>query len=248
MKKGRANDLGSDNMGPLLLRLAIPAILAQGVNALYHIIDRIYIGNMPACGGLALTGVGLCAAIIQLIGAFAGLVSQGGGSRAAIAMGAGDMEQANRILGSCTMFLVGIALTVSIAVRLWMTPLLYLLGASEKTIGYAVSYLSVYLVGTVPALITLGLNSFIAAQGFSVISMLTTVSGAVSNLLLDPLLIFGLDLGIRGASIATVVSQTVSAVWVLCFLTGKRSALRIRRKDLRLDWDIVKPVAALGVL
>lgn len=243
----RTNDLGRDPVGKLLLRLALPAIMAQLVNALYNIVDRMYIGHMQPDGDLALTGLGVCFAILMFISALAALVGMGGGSRAAIKMGEGDHEGADAILGGCTALVIVTALAVTVLAQLLKEPLLYLVGASDNTIGYAMDYLGVYLWGTISVLTALGLNNFITAQGFSATSMLTVLIGAVCNIVLDPIFIYGFDMGVKGAALATVISQTVSAVWVVLFLVGKRSKLHIRAKHLRLRAKVLLPVVAIGV-
>ena len=247
MARAHSNDLGKDRLGPLMVRLALPSIVAQIVNALYNIVDRIYIGHMGAEGDMALTGLGVCFPIIMFISALAALGGQGGGPRAAIAMGEGDNERANSILGSSTALLIALAVVATAVFQIWKEPLLLAFGAAENTIGYASDYLSIYLWGSISVLLALGLNSFVTAQGFSTFAMLTVVIGAAINIALDPLFIFVFDMGVRGAALATIIAQTASAVWVVCFLTGKRSLLRIRRKYLRLKKEVLGPIVALGV-
>ena len=247
MKPKRQNDLGKDPLGPLLLRLAVPAITAQLVNALYNIVDRMYIGHIQEVGDLALTGLGVAFPVLMFISALSALAGMGGGSRAAIRMGAGDEEGANAILGGCTALLVLVSIVVTVVFQLLREPMLYAFGASGNTIGYASGYLKIYLWGTIAVQLSLGLNNFITTQGFSTTSMLTVVIGAVCNIVLDPIFIFGLDLGVQGAALATILSQAVSAVWVLAFLTGRKSRLKIRRRHLRLDPKVLLPVAAIGV-
>lgn len=247
MARAHSNDLGKDRLGPLMVRLALPSIVAQIVNALYNIVDRIYIGHMGAEGDMALTGLGVCFPIIMFISALAALGGQGGGPRAAIAMGEGDNERANSILGSSTALLIALAVVATAVFQIWKEPLLLAFGATENTIGYASDYLSIYLWGSISVLLALGLNSFVTAQGFSTFAMLTVVIGAAINIALDPLFIFVFDMGVRGAALATIIAQTASAVWVVCFLTGKRSLLRIRRKYLRLKKEVLGPIVALGV-
>lgn len=240
-------DLGTERIGRLLVRLAIPAITAQMVNMLYNIVDRIYIGRIPGEGSLALTGLGLCFPILMLVTAFANLVGMGGAPRASIKMGQKDVEGAEQILGNCFTTLAVIALVLTVGFRLSARPLLFLFGASENTIGYAMGYLNIYILGTISVMLSLGLNPFITAQGFSRFSMLTVVIGAVTNIVLDPIFIFGLEMGVQGAALATIISQTVSAVWVLCFLRGKKTLLRIRKLHLRVRLSVLLPVLALGL-
>ena len=241
MKSKRQNDLGNDPIGSLLIRLAIPAITAQLVNALYNIVDRMYIGHIEGTGDLALTGLGVAFPVIMFISALSALAGMGGGSKAAIRMGAGDQEGANAILGGCTALLVVISLVVTVLFQVFKDPMLLLFGASENTLGYASDYLGIYLWGTIAVQFSLGLNNFITTQGFSTVSMLTVIIGAVCNIVLDP------DMGVQGAALATILSQAVSALWVLKFLTGKRSRLTIQARHLRLDPKVLLPVMAIGV-
>ena len=243
----KTNDLGRDPVGKLLARLALPAIMAQLVNALYNIVDRMYIGHMKPDGDLALTGLGVCFAIIMFISALAALVGMGGGSRAAIKMGEGDNDGADAILGGCVALILVVSIAVTVLVQIFKEPLLYLVGASDQTIGYAMDYLGIYLWGTVSVLLSLGLNSFITTQGFSTVSMMTVLIGAACNIILDPIFIYAFDMGVKGAALATVLSQTLSALWVLRFLTGKRSVLKIRVRHIRLKPKVVLPVVAIGV-
>jgi putative MATE family efflux protein len=247
LSASRTNDLGRDRLGPLLFRLALPVILAQLVNALYNIVDRVYIGHIGANGDLALTGLGVCFPITMFLSALAALAGQGGGPRAAIAMGEGDNERANASLGGSTALLTVLALCATVLFQIFREPLLLAFGATEETIGYASGYLAIYLWGTISVLFALGLNNFITVQGFSTVSMATVLIGAAINIVLDPVFIFLLGMGVRGAALATVLAQTVSALWVLRFLTGKRSILHIQRKYLRLDPAVLGPVVALGV-
>ncbi len=245
--KKTGNDLGSGSVGKLLLKLAAPAILAQVVNMLYNIVDRMYIGHIPEIGVSALTGVGLCFPIIILITAFSSLIGMGGAPRAAIFMGKREKEKAEEILGNCVTALVVIAVLLTIVFLVFGRPLLILFGASENTIGYALDYMQIYVCGTIFVQMALGLNSFITTQGFSLISMLTVAIGAVTNIVLDPILIFGFQMGVQGAALATIISQAVSSVWVLRFLTGKKTKLRIQKKYLRVRAGILLPVLGLGV-
>ena len=218
-------DMGSGPVKPLLLQLMIPAVVAQVVNLLYNIVDRIYIGHIPGDGSLALTGVGVCLPIIMIISAFSAFVSSGGAPRASIAMGRGDYDQAQRILGGCFTLQVAISLVLTAVLLIWNRPLLLAFGASGNTIEYAVQYMQIYALGTLFVELTLGLNAFITAQGFARVGMKTVLIGAVCNILLDPLFIFALDMGVRGAALATVLSQAVSCVWVVTFLRGKQTLL-----------------------
>ena len=242
----RENDLGRDPVGGLLLRLAIPTVTAQLVNALYNIVDRIYIGHIPEVGDLALTGLGVCFPVILFVSAISALVGMGGGSRAVVRMGEGQMDLANAILGSCTTLLVLLGALVTGVFLLLQEPMLYLFGATDHTIGYAKDYLTIYLCGSIFVELSLGLNFFITAQGFSTIGMATVLIGAVINIVLDPILIFGCGMGVKGAAVATITAQGVSALWVVWFLLGKRTKLRLQRGNLRLRWSVLAPVLALG--
>lgn len=247
MTNKTSNDLGRDSIGKLLFRLAVPSITAQVVNMLYNIVDRIYIGHIPGIGATALTGVGVTFPIIMIIAAFSSLIGMGGGPRASICMGQGKYDEAERILGNCFVTLLGISVALTALFLLTGEPLLYLFGASDDTLPYGLSYMNIYVSGTIFVQMALGLNSFITIQGRAKTSMLTVVIGAVANIALDPLFIFVFDMGVQGAAIATIISQALSSVWVLWFLMGKRTKLKIRRKYLQIKWSIVGPVLALGV-
>lgn len=245
-KQKRAADLGKDPVGPLLLRLALPTICAQVVNLLYNIVDRIYIGQIPVEGKLALTGMGVTFPVITLISAFAALIGTGGAPRASIAMGAGEHEKAERTLGTCTAALWGLAVVLTALFLLFQEPLLVLFGASADTLPYAMQYLNIYVLGTIFVMTALGLNGFITAQGKSSVAMKTVLIGAVLNVVLDPVFIFLFGLGVRGAAIATVISQAVSALWVVRFLTGQDSTLRLKKAFFRLDKRLLLPTIGLG--
>jgi len=231
-----------------MVKLAVPAVAAQLVNALYNIVDRMYIGHMEDVGDLALTGLGVCFPVIIFISALSALAGIGGGSRAAIRMGEGDTDNAEVILGGSAALLLVLAAVSTAVFQIFKEPLLLLFGAGEgTTLPYAMDYLSIYLWGSVSVLLSLGLNNFITTQGFATTSMLTVIIGAVCNIVLDPVLIFVLGLGVKGAALATILSQTVSAVWVLAFLRGRKTLLHLRGKYLRLDWKVLGPVVAIGV-
>ena len=242
----RENDLGRDPIGKLLFRLAIPTVTAQLVNALYNIVDRIYIGHIEGEGDLALTGLGVCFAVIMFVSAVSALVGMGGASRAVVRMGEGKMEQANAILGNCTALLILLSVVLTALFLVIQRPMLFLFGATENTIGYATDYLTIYLCGTIFVELSLGLNYFITGQGFSTMGMATVLIGAVINIVLDPVFIYGFGMGVKGAALATIIAQAVSALWVVRFLVGKRTRLRIQRKYFRLDWGILAPVLTLG--
>lgn len=247
MKISREVDLGKEPIGRLLLVLAIPIIASQVINALYNMVDRMYIGHIPEIGAAALTGVGVSFPIIMIVSAFAALVGMGGAPQASIAMGRKDHDKAEKILGNCFTSLAVVAVILTIIVLVFKTPLLYLFGASSNTISYAEDYIEIYAVGTIFVQMTLGLNMFISAQGFSMISMLTVVIGAVTNIILDPVFIFGFHMGVQGAAVATVLSQALSAVWAVKFLTGKSTVLHLKKKCMKIEWKVMAPCVALGV-
>ena len=246
----RGADLGRGNVPKLLFSLALPTITSQIVNMLYNLVDRVYIGHIqPAdtVGALALTGVGVCLPIIMLISAFAALMGMGGAPRASICEGRGDLEASERIMGNCLTMLVITAVALTVIFQLFAQPLLLTFGASENTLGYALDYLRIYTIGTLFVQLTLGMNAFITAQGFTTVSMKTVLIGAFLNTILDPVFIFLLDMGVRGAAIATVISQAVSALWVMRFLTGNQTKWKLRREHLRVRRDVVLPCLALGL-
>ena len=245
--KSETAALGTENVGSLLKRLAAPAIAAQLINLLYNIVDRIYIGHIAEVGKLALTGAGVCLPLILIISAFAALFSMGAAPRASIFLGQNDKTSAEKTLGNSFTLLICIAAILTVVFLRWSKPMLLAFGASENTIGYALDYMRIYALGTVFVQLTLGLNAFIAAQGFAKTSMYTVLIGAVLNIILDPIFIFALDMGVKGAALATILSQAVSAVWTLHFLTGRKTTLRIRVESLKPEWAIVGPSLALGL-
>lgn len=239
--------LGTEPVGKLLFKLAVPTVIAQLVNMLYNIVDRIYIGHMPGDGSLALTGVGVCMPLIMIVSAFAALISSGGAPRASIAMGKGEHESAEKILGGCVTVQVVISLILTVVILVWNKDLLLAFGASENTISYANSYMSLYAFGTLFVQLTLGMNAFITAQGFAKTGMFTVMIGAVANIILDPVFIYGFHMGVGGAALATILSQGISCVWVIHFLCGEKTILRLKRKNLRVDFGLVLPCLALGL-
>lgn len=239
--------LGTAPLGKLMFELAVPTVFAQIVNLLYNMVDRIYVGRIPGTGSMALAGLGVAFPIILLISAFSALVGMGGAPRASICMGQKDYEGAERIVGSSTAFLILLSIVLSVIFMAVKEPLLMMFGASENTIVYANKYLEIYLLGTISVQVALGLNQFITCQGFAKTSMMTVLIGAVINIVLDPILIFGFHMGVAGAALATIISQTVSAIWVVMFLCGKKSMLKIKRTYLKLDGAILKPVLLLGI-
>ena len=243
-------DLGSGKVSRLLFSLALPTITSQIVNMLYNLVDRIYIGHMKpvdTVGALALTGVGVCLPIIMIISAFAALVGMGGAPRASIQEGRGDPEGSQRIMGNSFTLLVITAVVLTVVFQNFAEPLLLTFGASGNTIGYALDYLKIYTMGTLFVQVTLGMNAYITAQGFTTVSMKTVLIGAGLNTLLDPIFIFGFGLGVRGAALATILSQAVSAAWVLRFLTGPKTKWRLRREHLRPRPKVFLPCLALGL-
>ena len=246
-KEKKEANLGEDRIGGLLFKLALPAILAQVINLLYNLVDRMYIGHIAEVGSVALTGLGVTMPFIMCVSAFAALVSMGGAPRASIMMGRGNKKEAERILGNCTSMLVLVAVIVTMVSQIWGQDILLLFGASESTLPYAWAYMQIYSLGTIFVQLALGLNAFINAQGFARTGMLTVVIGAVCNIILDPIFIFGLHMGVRGAALATILSQGVSCVWIVRFLLGKETTLRIRKGNLKIRPKTVGPCIALGV-
>ena len=239
--------LATEPVGKLLLKLALPTVTAQIINMLYNIVDRIYIGHIPKVGALALTGVGVCMPLIMIVSAFAALVGFGGAPRASIYMGKGEYEQAEKTLGNCFLTQLIISAILTVVLFLGNRSFLMAFGASENTIEYGVRYMNIYAVGTVFVQLTLGMNMFITAQGFAKTGMLSVLIGALSNIILDPILIFGFDMGVRGAALATIISQALSCIWVVSFLFGKKTTLKIRMKNMRLEKKIILPSLALGL-
>lgn len=245
-KQQDKNLLGTAPIGKLLFKLAVPSVIAQIVNLLYNMVDRIYIGHYDP-SGLALTGVGICMPIIMAVSAFAALVGMGGAPNASIAMGQKDNARAEKIMGNCLSFLVLLSIVLTVVVSVWCRPLLLAFGASENTIDFAVEYMQIYAIGTLFVQFALGMNAFITAQGFTTVSMLSVLIGAVLNIVLDPVFIFLFHMGVRGAALATIISQAVSAIWVVWFLCSKRSTLRLKGNNLRIAPKILLPCLFLGV-
>lgn len=239
--------MGTEKIPKLLAQLAIPAVVAQIINLLYNIVDRIYIGHIPDIGASALTGVGLFTPILMLINAFAMLAGSGGAPRASIAMGQQDHKTAEKIMGNCFSLLLILSVILTAVFYISSPQLLRLFGASDATLPYAVEYTRIYILGSIFVLIVMGMNPFITTQGFAKISMLTTVIGAVINIILDPIFIFVLDMGVKGAALATVLSQAVGAVWILFFLSGKKTILHLRTENFKLEKNIILPCLALGI-
>ena len=239
--------LATAPVGKLLFKLALPTVTAQIINMLYNIVDRIYIGHIPDIGADALTGVGVCMPLIMIVSAFAALVGYGGAPRASISMGTGDNRSAEKILGNCFTALLLISAALTAVLLVFNRTFLMAFGASENTIRYAVDYMNIYAAGTVFVQITLGMNMFITAQGFAKTGMLSVLIGAAANIILDPIFIFGLDMGVQGAALATVLSQAMSCAWVLAFLFGKKTHLKIKKENLLLKSKVILPSLALGL-
>ena len=238
--------LGSAPLGRLLFRLSIPTVVAQLINMLYNVVDRIYIGHIPGNGSLALTGVGVCMPLIMIVSAFAALVSSGGAPRASIFMGKQDYDSAEKTLGNCFSAQLIVSAVITAVLLIWNKSLLSAFGASENTIGYALDYMSIYAIGTLFVQLTLGMNSFITAQGFTRTAMVSVIIGAVSNIILDPIFIFVLDMGVKGAALATIISQFFSCIWVMSFLWGSKTLLKLKIQNMHLHRDIIMPCIALG--
>lgn len=239
--------LETEPVGKLLFKLAVPTVIAQIINMLYNIVDRIYIGHMPGNGSLALTGVGVCMPIILIVSAFAALVSSGGAPRASISMGQGKYDKAESILGECFFLQVIISVILTIVLLVFGRSFLLAFGASENTIEYATSYMRIYALGTIFVQLTLGMNAFITAQGFAKTGMLTVLIGAVCNIVLDPIMIFVLNLGVSGAALATIISQGISTIWVLSFLKSNKSNIRLKKEYMTLEKDVIVPCVTLGL-
>lgn len=239
--------LGKENIGKLLFKLAIPSVIAQLVNMLYNIIDRIYIGHMPEVGSIALTGVGVCLPLILIVSAFAALVSSGGAPRASIKMGEKDYQGAEEILGNCFALQIIISVFLTVLLLIFNRPLLLVFGGSSETIGYATSYMNIYAIGTIFVQLTLGMNGFISCQGFTKHSMISVAIGAVTNIILDPIFIYGLNMGVSGAALATIIAQGASTIWVLSFLRGKKTFIKLKPIYMKLKTNIIFPCILLGL-
>ena len=247
MEKIDNNPLATQPVVKLFFKLSIPSVLAQIVNLLYNMVDRIFIGHIKDVGDIALTGVGVCFPLIILISAFSCLCGMGGAPKAAIKMGEGKIKEANKILGNCFVVTIIFSILLTIVVQIFKEPILYTFGASENTIKYALDYINIYSLGTIFIMISLGLNAFITTQGFSKISMRNVVIGALINIALDPLFIFGFNLGVKGAAIATIIAQAISAILVISFFFGKKTILKLTFENMKLDIKIIISVMALGL-
>ena len=243
----RSTDLGSGSIPKLMLRLALPSVIAQTINMLYNMVDRMYIGRIEGVGAFALTGVGLTFPIITLISAFSSLFGTGGAPLASIKLGEGNKERASRILGVSAFMLLCTSAALFTIFQLFMEPLLMAFGASENTLPYAADYLSIYLFGTCFVQLTLGLNPYISAQGRAMTAMCSIIIGAALNIVLDPIFIFALNMGVRGAALATVLSQAASCAWILCALASEKASIRLERRFVRFDKAILLGTVALGI-
>lgn len=239
--------LGTESIPKLIVSLAVPSIIAQLINVLYNIVDRMYIGHIPQVGSKALTGLGVCFPILMLISAFSAFVGMGGAPLASIELGKGNRDKAEKILGNGVTILIGFSIILTAVFFIAKKPLLYMFGASDETIVYSLQYLDIYLIGTIFVQLALGLNTFISSQGHAKVAMLSVLIGAVTNIVLDPILIFGCGMGVRGAALATIISQAFSAIWVVKFLTSSKTGLKIRAANLKPNWKIVGSIAALGI-
>lgn len=243
----QTNEMATGSIPKLFFKLAIPAVVAQVVNLLYNIVDRIYIGHIPEIGASALTGVGLFSSIMMFITAFSMLAGAGGAPLASIALGKNDKDHAEKIMTNSFLLLLIFSVILTILIYIFAPTLLTMFGASEVTLPYAVDYARIYVLGTVCVLLVTGMNPFVTTQGFAQIAMLTTVIGAVINIVLDPIFIFGLGMGVKGAALATILSQGVGAIWILRFLTGNKTLLKLRKENMKLDPKIFGPTLALGI-
>lgn len=243
----KQNRLAEEPLGRLLLSLSIPAIIAQIVNLLYNVVDRVYVGRIPGSGSLSLAALGVCVPILQILMAFAALVGQGASPRAGIAMGKNNYDEANRLMGNSFVLLTFLSIALGAVFAVFRRPLLLLFGASANTIDAAADYMGTYLLGTPFVMWVYGLNVFITVQGFTKISMATVLIGCVLNIILDPIFIYGLGMGVRGAALATVISQGVSAVWVIVFLCSRRSSLKLSPRWMRLDRGLIGMILSLGI-
>ena len=241
------NFLGTAPIGKLLLKLSIPTVIAQLINMLYNVVDRIYIGHIPGEGSLALTGVGVCMPIIMIVTAFAALISSGGAPRASICMGKQDNKSAEQILGNCFSLQIVVSIVLTVVLLIWNKDLLMVFGASKNTLGYATDYMRIYALGTLFVQLTLGMNAFITAQGFTTTSMVSVLIGAIYNITLDSVFIFVFNMGVKGAALATVLSQAISTIWVVVFLSGKKTQLHLRKKYMGLKPKVFLPCVALGL-
>lgn len=247
MERMAKNDFSKGSVVKNILGLAVPMTLAQLINVLYNIVDRIYIGRIPEHATLSLTGIGLSLPMITMVIAFANLFGMGGAPLCSIERGRGNLEEAEKIMGNSFTMLVVFGVFLTMLGLLFKKPLLYAFGASDSTYPFADAYITIYLLGSIFVMIGLGMNSFINSQGFGKVGMCTVLLGAVANIILDPIFIFGLGMGVRGAALATIISQFFSAVWIVRFLTGKRTILRLRLSCLRPQWKRIRAIVGLGM-
>lgn len=239
--------LGSEPIGKLIISMAVPSVAAQIINVLYNIVDRVYIGHIAGYGDMALTGVGVTFPILMLISAFSAFAGMGGAPLASIQLGKRDYEGAENILGNSAGLLVIFSVTLTAFFSIFKTPILYAFGASDNIIGYATDYISIYLIGTIFVQVSVGLNVFISGQGRARTAMLSVLIGAVTNIILDPIFIFALHMGVRGAAFATIISQAISAIWIIHFLTSDKSVVKLKLTKMKLKPALVGRIAALGI-
>lgn len=239
--------LGSEPIGKLIISMAVPSVAAQIINVLYNIVDRVYIGHIAGYGDMALTGVGVTFPILMLISAFSAFAGMGGAPLASIQLGKRDYEGAENILGNSAGLLVIFSVTLTAFFSIFKTPILYAFGASGNIIGYATDYISIYLIGTIFVQVSVGLNVFISGQGQARTAMLSVLIGAVTNIILDPIFIFALHMGVRGAAFATIISQAISAIWIIHFLTSDKSVVKLKLTKMKLKPALVGRIAALGI-
>ena len=241
------NDFSKGSVIKNILKLALPMTLAQLINVLYNIVDRIYIGMIPEHATLSLTGLGLCLPIISIVIAFANLFGMGGAPLCSIERGRGNTSEAESIMGNAFVMMVAVGILLTVTGLVFRRPMLYLFGASDATIGYADAYITIYLMGNIFVMTGLGMNSFINSQGFGTVGMMTVLLGAVSNIILDPIFIFVFHMGVRGAALATILSQFLSAAWIIAFLTGKKTILRLRPSAMKLEGARILRIVGLGM-
>lgn len=246
MEHSSEKRLGTEPLGPLIFKLAIPGIIAQLINVLYNMVDRMYIGHIPEIGATALTGLGVCLPIIVLISAFSAFAGMGGAPLTAIELGKGDKKRAEKILGNAVTTLLGFTIILTIFFSIFKEPILYAFGASDETISYALDYINIYLIGTIAVQLALGLNTYISCQGNAKVAMFSVLIGAILNIVLDPIFIFRMEMGVKGAAFATIISQACSAIWVVGFLVSKKSVIRIKKENLKPERKTIGKILALG--
>ena len=247
MAAEQKNDFSRGSVVKNILKLALPMTLAQLINVMYNIVDRLYIGLIPENATLALTGLGLCLPIISIVTAFANLFGMGGAPLCSIERGKGNLEEAEKIMGNSFVMMVATGIVLTVLGLAFKRPMLYLFGASDATISYAEDYITIYLLGNLFVMVGLGMNSFINSQGFGTIGMMTVLLGAIANIILDPIFIFAFNMGVQGAALATILSQLLSAIWIVAFLTGKKTILRLRLSAFHIEPKRALKIVGLGL-